>query len=143
MIVRDLLDSVTFEQVAPFITSMEKGIEPDLHSYNEHFDMLLSLTPQKGVTDVCHIEMDYDDFDERMRVEVYPVAAIEWEIVLGMPVVISPDVKVSRAEIVARCIWNTAKYGFTREQMHTLIGFIRSSREKQKKKNPHIMEYDW
>ena len=49
MTVEDLLNSVTFEQVAPFLTDMEDGFEPDLQSYKEHFDMLLSLTPQKGV----------------------------------------------------------------------------------------------
>lgn len=143
MTVEDLLNSVSFDQVAPFLSDMEDGVEPDLQSYREHFDMLLSLTPQKGVSDVCHVEMDYDEFDGKMRVEVYPVAAVEWEIVLGMQVEIAPDVKASRAEIVARCIWNTAKYGFTREQMHTMIDFIRSSREKEKKRNPHFVDYGW
>ncbi|MBR1878875.1 MAG: hypothetical protein IJ814_07750 [Paludibacteraceae bacterium] len=117
---------------------MENGFEPDLQSYKEHFDMLLSLTPQKGVSEVCHVVMDYDDFEEQMRVEVYPVAAVEWEQVLAMPVEIAPEVKASRAEIVARCIWNTAKYGFTYEQMHTMIDFIRRSNEKHNKNNPHL-----
>jgi hypothetical protein len=121
MSVKDLLDSVTFEQVAPYLWQIEDEFEPDIESYRQHFEMLRSLEPQKGVIDVCYIAMEYDYIDCKMIVEVYPIAAEDWEKVLGMKVLIASDVKASRAEIVARCIWRTAMYGFTLEQKNMTL----------------------
>lgn len=136
MTVKDLLDSVTFEQVSPYLS--EDG-EEDIESFRQHFDMLRSLEPQKGVEDVCCIGMEYDEIDCCMKVEAHPVAGEEWEKVLGMKVKIALDVKVPRAKIVARCICGTAMYGFTLEQKQRTINIIKHEidnwRNRQKRKH--------
>ena len=130
---RELIESVPFDEVAPCIENMEDGFPTDPEPYKRHLEMLLSLDVRQGVDEVCHIAMDYDDFDDRMRVEVFDVAADDWDNVLAMQVEIDPDVKASRGEIVARCLWQTAKYGFTQEQKDLVLSAMKRDVRKMEK----------
>ena len=130
MTFRELIESVPFDEVAPYIENMEDGFPTDPEPYRLHLEMLLSLDIRQGVDEVCHIAMDYDDFDNRMRVEVFDVAAVDWDKVLALQVEIATEVKASRAEIVARCLWQTAKYGFTQEEKDLVLSAMRRNVRK-------------
>ena len=60
MTFKELLNSVTFEEVAPCLLQMHPDAEGNLKWYKIHFDMLRLMTPKQhddANSDVCHISI--------------------------------------------------------------------------------------
>ena len=118
MTYKELLDSVSFDEIVPFIEKYHGG-KGCLVLYKIHYDMLRHLTPNpkdayyKSAT-VSHGEQD-EDWPEP-HLTVHPIEGQIWEGALTMELVIEPDVSESLAEIAACCLWHTSFYGFTEEQ---------------------------
>ena len=118
MTYKELLDSVSFEEIVPYIEKYHGG-KGCLALYKIHYDMLRHLTPNpedayyKSAT-VSHGEQD-EDWPES-HLNVHPIEGQIWEGALTMELVIEPDVTESLAEIAACCLWHTSFYGFTEEQ---------------------------
>ena len=118
MTYKELLDSVSFEEIVPYIEKYHGG-KGCLVLYKIHYDMLRHLTPNpedayyKTAT-VSHGEQD-EDWPEP-HLTVHPIEGKIWEGALTMELVIEPDVTESLAEIAACCLWHTSFYGFTKEQ---------------------------
>ena len=118
MTYKELLDSVSFEEIVPYIEKYhgEKGC---LALYKTHYDMLRHLTPNpedsyyKNAT-VSHGEPD-EDWPEP-HLAVHHIEGQIWEGALTMELVIEPDVTESLAEVAACCLWHSSFYGFTEEQ---------------------------
>ena len=118
MTYKELLDSVSFEEIVPYIEKYhgEKGC---LALYKTHYDMLRHLTPNpedsyyKNAT-VSHGEPD-EDWPEP-HLTVHHIEGQIWEGALTMELVIEPDVTESLAEVAACCLWHSSFYGFTEEQ---------------------------
>ena len=119
MTYKELLDSVCFEEIVPFIEKYH-GDKGCLALYKIHYDMLCHLIPNpkdvhyKTAT-VSHGEQDEDWSETHLR--VHPIEGQIWEGALTMELVIEPDVNESLAEIAACCLWHTSFYGFTEEQL--------------------------
>lgn len=118
MTYKELLDSVSFEEIVPYIEKYHGG-KGCLVLYKIHYDMLRHLTPNpedayyKTAT-VSHGEQD-EDWPEP-HLNVHPIEGQIWEGALTMELVIEPDVTEPLAEIAACCLWHTSFYGFTEEQ---------------------------
>lgn len=118
MTYKELLDSVSFEEIVPFIEKYHGG-KGCLALYKIHYDMLCHLTPNpedayyKTAT-VSHGEQD-EDWPEP-HLTVHPIEGQIWEGALTMELVLESDVTESLAEIAACCLWHTSFYGFTEEQ---------------------------
>ena len=118
MTYKELLDSVSFEEIIPYIENYHGG-KGCLVLYKIHYDMLRHLTPNpedayyKTAT-VSHGEQD-EDWPEP-HLTVHPIEGQIWEGALTMELVIEPDVTEPLAEIAACCLWHTSFYGFTEEQ---------------------------
>ena len=118
MTYKELLDSVSFEEIVPYIEKYhgEKGC---LALYKIHYDMLCHLTPHpedayyKTAT-VRHAEEEEGWTESYL--EVHPIEGQKWEGALTMELMIESDVTESLAEIAACCLWHTSFYGFTEEQ---------------------------
>ena len=125
MTFKELLNSVTFEEVAPCLLQMHSGAEGNLKWYKIHFDMLGQMTPKyddDANSDVCNIttrEMEGGGF----RLNAYPMEGDLWEHSLTKEIILAPDVKATNAEIAACCIWHTSFYGFVREQSQEYLRF--------------------
>lgn len=125
MTFKELLNSVTFEEVAPCLLRMHPGAEGNLKWYKIHFDMLRQMTPKyddDANSDVCNIttrEMEGGGF----RLNAYPMEGDLWEHSLTKEIILAPDVKATNAEIAACCIWHTSFYGFVREQSQEYLRF--------------------
>ena len=119
MTFKELLNSVSFEEVTPEIVRMYSKAEHDLRWYKIHFDMLRLMTPKhhdNANSDVCHITMsDWEDGSEP-HLDAYPMEGDLWEHSLTKEIIIAPEVKATNAEIAACCLWHTSFYGFVREQ---------------------------
>ena len=118
MTYKELLDSVSFEEIIPYIEKYHGG-KGCLVLYKIHYDMLRHLTPNpedayyKTAT-VSHGEQD-EDWPEP-HLTVHPIEGQIWEGALTMELVIEPDVTEPLAEIAACCLWHTSFYGLTEEQ---------------------------
>lgn len=118
MTYKELLDSVSFDEIVPYIGKYPGG-KGCLAQYKIHYDMLCHLTPNpedayyKTAT-VSHGEQD-EDWPEP-HLTVHPIEGQKWEGALTMELIIEPDVTESLAEIAACCLWHTSFYGFTEKQ---------------------------
>lgn len=126
MTFKELLYSVSFEEVAPELMRMYPNTEHDLIWYKIHFDMLRLMTPKHhddANSDVCQI-LRYDWEDGRGPfLDVYPMEGDWWEHSLTKEIKICTDAIVTNAEIVACCIWHTSFYGFVKEQQEESLRF--------------------
>ena len=119
MTYKELLDSVSFEEIAPYIAKYH-GNDDCMVLYKIHYDILRSLTPDpeqayyKTAT-VNYYEPEEDETEPRLH--VHPIEGQIWEGALTMELIIEPDVKESLAEIAACCLWHTSFYGFTEDQL--------------------------
>ena len=125
MTFKELLNSVTFDEVIPCLLQMHPDAEGNLKWYKIHFDMLRLMTPKyddDANSDVCNITLRERD-DEGARLDAYPMEGDLWEHSLTKEVILAPDVNATNAEIVACCIWHTSFYGFVREQSREYLRF--------------------
>ena len=125
MTFKELLNSVTFEEVVPCLLQMHPGAEGNLKWYKIHFDMLRLMTPKyddDANSDVCNITLRERE-DGSSRLNAYPMEGDYWEHSLTKEIILALDVKATNAEIAACCIWHTSFYGFVREQAQEYLRF--------------------
>ena len=120
MTYHELLHSVTFDEIIPFLEKKNGGAV-SLALYKTHYDMLRLLTPHRNEDDnktatITNAKLDYDW--EEPHLEAFPMEGDLWEVSLAKELIIAPDVKASLGEIAACCLWHTSFYGFTEEQIH-------------------------
>ena len=125
MTFKELLNSVTFDEVVPCLLQMHPDAEDNLKWYKIHFDMLRLMTPKyddDANSDVCNITLRERE-DESPRLNAYPMEGDYWEHSLTKEIILAPDVIATNAEIAACCIWHTSFYGFVREQAQEYLRF--------------------
>ena len=126
MTFKELLNSVTFEEVAPCLLQMYPKAEGNLKWYKIHFDMLRLMTPKHhddANSNVCHISVSKWDEDSEPHLDAHPMEGDYWEHSLTKEIVIAPEVKATNAEIAACCIWHTSFYGFVDKQAQECLRF--------------------
>ena len=141
MTFKELLNSVSFGEVAPEIVRMYPKAEHDLRWYKIHFDMLRQMTPKRHEDsngDVCHITMSKWDENSEPRLDAFPMEGDWWEHSLTKELVIAPEVKATYAEIAACCLWHTSFYGFVREQQEEDLRFDEGDMEIEDKWDDYI-----
>lgn len=116
MTFKELLDSVTFDEVAPHIVRMYPDMKGCLGWFNLHFDILRQMKPERRInanSDVCYISMkDWEDATG-LHLNAFPMEGDLWEHSLTKKLIIAPDIKASNEELAACCLWHTSFYGFT------------------------------
>jgi hypothetical protein len=126
MTFKELLNNVTFDEVAPCLLQMHPDAEGNLKWYKIHFDMLRLMTPKHhddANSDVCHISMSEWDEEIEPHLDAHPMEGDYWEHSLTKEIILAPDVKAINAEIVACCIWHTSFYGFVDKQAQECLRF--------------------
>ena len=125
MTFKELLNSVTFDEVAPYLLHLHPDAEGNLKWYKIHFDMLRQMPPKHhddANSDVCHITMEKWR-DGKMILDAHPMEGDLWEHSLTKEIILAPDVKATNAEIAACCIWHTSFYGFVDKQAQEYLRF--------------------
>jgi hypothetical protein len=116
MTFKELLDSVTFDEVASQIVRMYPDMKDGLGWFNLHYDILRKMKPVRHInanSDVCYISMkDWED-GTGLHLDAFPMEGDLWEHSLTKELIIAPDVKASNEELAACCLWHTSFYGFT------------------------------
>ncbi len=124
MTLKQLLDSLPFEEIAPFIRKYDR--RNTLASYKQHFDYLRHLEPAAGTAGEARVgywedldwaedvEKDKSD-DGGGRLFAGDLEGDCWESSLARTLAIDEEVTESPAEIAACCLWHTSFYGFLPE----------------------------
>ncbi len=125
MTFKELLNSVTFKEVAPLIVRLYPDVEGSLKWYKIHFDMLRQMTPKHhddANSDVCKITME-EWRNGELHLDAHPMEGDLWEHSLTKEIIIAPGVKATNAEIAACCLWHTSFYGFVDKQTKEYLRF--------------------
>ena len=141
MTFKELLNSVSFGEVAPEIVRIYPKAEHDLRWYKIHFDMLRQMEPKRHEDsngDVCHITMSKWDDKSEPRLDAHPMEGDWWEHSLTKEIIVAPDVKATNAEIAACCLWHTSFYGYVREQQEEDLRFDEGDMEIEDRWDDYI-----
>ena len=125
MTFKELLNSVTFDEVVPCLLQMHPDAEGNLKWYKIHFDMLRLMIPKyddDANSDVCNITMEKWR-NGKMILDAHPMEGDLWEHSLTKEIILAPDVKATNAEIAACCLWHTSFYGFVEKQAQECLRF--------------------
>ena len=116
MTYKELLDSVSFDEIVPFIERYHGWNA--LAWYKVHYDYLRHLTPEQGeITTATVSNGEPDESWPEPHLDSFPLEGDLWEHSLAKELIIEPDVKASLAEIAMCCLWHTSFYGFTEEDV--------------------------
>lgn len=143
MTYKELLDSVSFEEIMPYIEKYHGG-KNCLALYKIHYDMLRHLSPNindayyKSAT-VKHGRQDEDWPEPHLTAHRFEGQV--WEGALAMELAIEPDVTEPLAEIAACCLWHTSFYGFTQEQEKAT--FERGERDMTEEEYQRQQTQEW
>ncbi len=138
MTLKQLLDSLTFDEIAPFI-DLEGG-RNNLAVFKQHFDYLRHLTPAEG--DAGEVSVGYwkdpdleDDKSDEEGGKTLFAGSLEgdyWESSLAKEIVLDEGVTASPAEIAGCCLWHTSFYGFLPEDVNDTFISWHEGKERTK-----------
>ena len=127
MTFKELLDSMTFQDVAPHLIRLYPNIGDDLLWYKFHFDMLRLMTPCRhddANSDVCLISIDDCNDGTGPHITAYPMEGDYWEHSLTKQIVLQPGIEATNPEIAACCLWHTSFCGFSDEQRNDIFRVV-------------------
>jgi hypothetical protein len=131
MTLKQLLDSLTFEEIAPFIGKYDD--RNPLAPFKQDFDFLRHLAPDEGSAGEARIgfcrDEEWADGAEDARLFAGAFEGIDWQSSLAKTLVLDDDVKASAAEIAACCLWHTSFYGFYPEDLQETFESWHEGRE--------------
>ncbi len=136
MTLKQLLDSLTFDEIAPFI-DLEGG-KNTLAPFKQHFDYLRHLTPAEGDAGEVSVgywkDLDLEDGEgeDGNRLFAESLEGDCWESCLAKEIVLDEGVTASPAEIAGCCLWHTSFYGFLPEELTETFNRWHEGKEKMK-----------
>ena len=111
MLLGDLIQSVTFEQIVPHILREYPEHKSQIPYYKEAFDILRHMEyAENGAT--IPVEWVREE-DEEPYIHIGNCEGDYWESNLGKRLEIAGDVHLSDAELAARCMWSLTFYGYS------------------------------
>ena len=138
MTYKELLCSVTFEEVEPHIVSMYPKFQNSIGWFKLHFDMLRLIEPKHHDNsvcgDVCHIKMNDCKDGTEPHLYAFPIMGEFFEHALTMEIVLEANVHATNAEIAACCLWHTSYYRYFGEQATVWPDVTRKTQAKELKK---------
>ena len=122
MTVKQLLDSLSFDEIAPYITKHYQGwedAESVLGNYKQHYDYLRHLVPtDQSLIELKEARISYYKDVDGVYLDAYPLEGDLWEDSLSKELVIDENVRECNAEIAACCMWHMSFYGYLPYQRH-------------------------
>lgn len=115
MTLKELLDSLTFDEIAPYILDIYKDCDVRglLAPYKQHFDYLRSLVPtDPNLIERKEARISLYKEEDNVHLDAFPLEGDCWEDSLSKELVVDDEVKASHAEIAACCLWHLSFYGY-------------------------------
>lgn len=115
MTLKELLDKVDFDNLAPFIEKAEGKHLDSIYGYREAFDILRYMKPSENFKGEARVEWSGEEYGDEQWIGVFHLDGDYWEDALAKEIVIGDNVDLPIEEIAAKCLWEITFYGFTPE----------------------------
>ena len=115
MILKELFDKVSFDEVVPYLLPLIGGERRALHNFREAFDLIRLYEPVKGFAEevfLRHVEPECRPGYMLVRF----VDGDPWPNSLAKEVVFEDEETFADADIVANCLYEMTFYGFCEEE---------------------------
>ena len=119
MTFKELLNRVTFEEVAKELARYCPDERNGLACYKTRFDKLRMMEPKhhgEGNRDICNVSKNRPLYGTGFHISAKEMIDDLWKYSLAKELVLAPDVKASYAELAACCLWYSSSYCPTNER---------------------------
>lgn len=116
MILKDLFDKITFDEIYPYLLPLIPGREDNAHNFREAYDLIRLYEPKKGLVDKLYVEDLGSECTNRRYIIRY-VDGAPWPNELAKTVVYEKDGEFNEAQVLATCLWEMTFYGFSEEEI--------------------------
>ena len=143
MTLKELLNKVDFDSLAPFIEKSEGRHLDNIYAYREAYDILRYMKPSENFKGEARVEWSGEEYGDEQWIGVFHLDGDYWEDALAKEIVIGENVDLPIEEIAAKCLWEITFYGFTPEHegFEDLLG--RKLRNKYDLKLDRLEESEW
>lgn len=143
MTLKELLDKVDFDSLAPFIEKAEGKHFDSIYGYREAYDILRYMKPSENFKGEARVEWSGEEYGDEQWIGVFHLDGDYWEDALAKEIVIGENVDLPIEEIAAKCLWEITFYGFTPEHegFEDLLG--RKLRNKYDLMLDRLEESEW
>ena len=143
MTLKELLNKVDFDSLAPFIEKSEGRHLDSIYAYREAYDILRYMKPSENFKGEARVEWSGEEYGDEQWIGVFHLDGDYWEDALAKEIVIGENVDLPIEEIAAKCLWEITFYGFTPEHegFEDLLG--RKLRNKYDLKLDRLEESEW
>lgn len=143
MTLKELLNKVDFDSLAPFIEKSEGRHLDSIYAYREAYDILRYMKPSENFKGEARVEWSGEEYGDEQWIGVFHLDGDYWEDALAKEIVIGENVDLPIEEIAAKCLWEITFYGFTPEHegFEDLLG--RKLRNKYDLMLDRLEESEW
>ena len=115
MTLKELLNKVDFDSLAPFIEKSEGRHLDSIYGYREAYDILRYMKPAENFKGEARVEWSGEEYEDDRWIGVFNLDGDYWEDALAKEIVIGDNVDLPIDELAAKCLWELTFYGFTPE----------------------------
>ena len=143
MTLKELLNKVDFDSLAPFIAKSEGRHLDSIYAYREAYDILRYMKPSENFKGEARVEWSGEEYGDEQWIGVFHLDGDYWEDALAKEIVIDENVDLPIEEIAAKCLWEITFYGFApdHEGFEDLLG--RKLRNKYDLMLDRLEESEW
>ena len=143
MTLKELLNKVDFDSLAPFIEKSEGRHLDSIYAYREAYDILRYMKPSENFKGEARVEWSGEEYGDEQWIGVFHLDGDYWEDALAKEIVIGENVDLPIEEIAAKCLWEITFYGFIPEHegFEDLLG--RKLRNKYDLMLDRLEESEW
>ena len=110
MKLKELFEKYTFDEILPYLKTIDPEKEDSMYQFREAFDLLLRTDASTGECGKVQIEWSDDEEESDRFITVNHLAGDYWENGLAKEIVISDDICLNEKEISAHCLWEITFY---------------------------------
>lgn len=140
MTLKELLFTVEFDNVAPFIFQHYPELSKCMAGFKMAFDGMSNTLPADANGETIKVELCTEDGEEPY-LSAYHVDNDVWENVVGREIVIDSNVTASLEEIVAVVLFEATYYGFTPTDREETFEEWETEREPPSNGNPYRIKW--
>ena len=115
MKLKELFDKYTFDEILPYLKTIEPERGDSMYQFREALDLLKHMEPSKEDCGAVRIEWSQDEYDEDRYISVHPLEGVRWDVGLAKEVVVAEDLQLDEKDVAAHCLWSITFWGFEDE----------------------------
>ena len=115
MKLKELFDKYTFDEILPYLETMEPEREDSMYQFREALDLLKRMEPSKKDWGEVHITWYKDKYDTERYISVFNLEGDRWDVGLAKDVVVDKGVHLDEEDVAAHCLWSITFWGFEDE----------------------------